>query len=65
MFAHPLFTPSGLASRVGLPIPLAYWLWKPVAALVLGGGALIWVRRLLPGRIGSSGRRSRTGAVLL
>ena len=61
VFAHPLFTPSGLASRVGLPIPLAYWLWKPVAALVLGGGALIWVRRLLPGRIGAQAAAAALG----
>jgi hypothetical protein len=53
VFLHPLFTPSGLASRIGLPIPLAYWLWKPVAALALGAGALVWVKRLLPGQDGA------------
>ncbi len=53
VFLHPMFTPSGLANRVGLPIPLAYWLWKPVAALALAGGALVWVKRLLPGRAGA------------
>jgi len=35
VFVHPMFTPSGLANRLGLPIPVAYWLWKPVAALAL------------------------------
>jgi hypothetical protein len=50
VFLHPLFTPSGLANRLGLPIPVAYWLWKPVAALALAAGALVWAKRLLPGR---------------
>ena len=53
VFVHPMFTPSGLANRLGLPIPVAYWLWKPVAALALAAGALVWVKRLLPGRPGA------------
>jgi hypothetical protein len=53
VFAHPMFTPAGLASGIGVPVQLAYWLWKPVAALALAGGALLWVKRLLPGRAGA------------
>jgi hypothetical protein len=53
VFAHPMFTLSGWANGVGVPIQLAYWAWKPIAVVVLVGGAVIWVRRMLPGRPGA------------
>jgi len=46
-FLHPGFLISGLAVRLGLPIPLAYLMWKPVAVVVTFTGALLYVRRLL------------------
>ena len=49
-FLHPGFLLSGLAARLGLPIPLAYLLWKPVAVAVTFTGALLYVRRLLAAR---------------
>ncbi len=49
-FLHPGFLISGLAVRLGLPVPLAYLMWKPVAVAVTFTGALLYVRRLLAAR---------------
>jgi len=53
-FAHPGFAISGGLHALGLSVPLAYLLWKPVAVLVTFFGALRYVRRLIgaqhPGR---------------
>lgn len=49
-FLHPMFTPSGGAWKLGLPIQLAYLAWLPVAVLVLFGGFAAYVRRLVPDR---------------
>jgi hypothetical protein len=48
-FAHPMFTPSGLLWRLGVPLAVAYWIWKPVAVAVLFAGAVALAARLLPG----------------
>src|SRR5215207_5084497 len=49
VFAHPLFTPSGLVWRLGVPLEVAYWIWKPVAVVALFAGARALAARLLPG----------------
>jgi hypothetical protein len=47
-FLHPGFGLSGLLHALtGIPIPLAYQLWKPVAIGVTFAGCLLYVRRLL------------------
>jgi len=48
VFAQPMFTLSGALWRLGLPLPAAYLLWKPVAILVLFAGAAAWVSRFTP-----------------
>jgi hypothetical protein len=53
VFAQPLFSLTGFLWRLGLPLQVAYLLWKPVAVIVLFAGALMWSRRFfgtLPGR---------------
>lgn len=48
-FLHPGFLLSGLVHRfLGLSIPLAYLLWKPVAVGITFFGCRAYVRRLLP-----------------
>lgn len=59
-FLHPGFLLSGVLHRVlGVSIPLAYLLWKPVAIGVTFGGCLAYCRRLLP-----AGGQRRSGLVL-
>jgi hypothetical protein len=48
VFAQPLFTLSGLLWRLGLPLQLAYLLWKPVAVVALFLGARAWSGRFFP-----------------
>jgi hypothetical protein len=45
VYAQPLFTLSGALWRLGLPIAAAYWLWKPVAVLILFAGAAAFTAR--------------------
>ena len=47
-FLHPGFVVSGGLNRLGLSVPLAYLIWKPVAIGVLFTGVLRYVRRLTP-----------------
>jgi hypothetical protein len=47
-FLHPMFLLSGALVALGVSIPLAYLLWKPVAVGVLFAGVLAYVRRMLP-----------------
>lgn len=55
VYAHPLFTLSGVLRWLGLPLVVAYWVWKPVAVLGLFAGAYAWARRLLGTDRGTSG----------
>lgn len=50
VYLQPLFTITGALWRLGLPLAAAYWLWKPVAVLVLLVGAAAWARRLFDSR---------------
>jgi hypothetical protein len=49
VFVHPMFLISGLLSRLGLGLQLAYLLWKPVAAAALLCGFGLFVARALRG----------------
>ena len=60
VFLHPGFLLSGLVHQaVGISIPLALLLWKPVAVGVTFAGTLAYVRRLVP-----PGGRRRVALVL-
>jgi hypothetical protein len=48
VFLHPVFLASGLLAKLGVPVPVAWALWLPVAAGVLLFGVLSFMRRLLP-----------------
>jgi hypothetical protein len=46
VYLEPLFTITGALWHAGLSLPLAYLLWKPVAALAIFFAAVAWARRL-------------------
>jgi hypothetical protein len=52
VYLEPLFTITGQLWKLGLSLPLAYLLWKPVAVLALVGATLTWARRAFPDRVG-------------
>jgi hypothetical protein len=58
-YLHPMFVISGLLWRLGLPIQLAYLVWKPIAVLVLFLGFAAYIERVLPDR------RQQTAALVL
>lgn len=60
VFLQPMFAISSVLWRIGLPMALAYWLWKPVAVWLLFAGAAAWARRFVPGSGGA-----RLSALLL
>jgi hypothetical protein len=45
VYLQPLFAITGGLYRLGLSLPLAYLLWKPVGILALGLAAVAWARR--------------------
>jgi hypothetical protein len=47
VYFEPLFAITGALWRIGVPLSLAYLLWKPIAALALFLAALAWARRTL------------------
>ena len=53
VYLEPLFTITGLLSKLGLSLPLAYLLWKPVAVLAMVAATMAWARRAFPDRVGS------------
>jgi hypothetical protein len=58
-YLHPMFVISGLLWRLGLPIQVAYLVWKPIAVLVLFLGFAAYIERVLPDR------RQQTAALVL
>ena len=51
-FLHPAFAISGLVhAATGLSIPLSFYLWEPVALLLLFIGYRAYVRRLATGQV--------------
>ena len=53
VYLEPLFTITGLLWKLGLSLPLAYLLWKPVAVLVLVLATMAWAQRAYPDRAGA------------
>jgi len=47
VYLEPIFAITGLLWRLGMSLTAAYWLWKPVAVLVLFAGTGMWIERLL------------------
>ncbi len=45
VYLQPLFAVSGALFRLGVSLPLAYLLWKPVAILAIFVAAVAWARR--------------------
>jgi hypothetical protein len=48
-----MWLPSGLLHQLGVDVRVAFWLWKPIAAVALGAGAWLYSGRFLegPGRV--------------
>ncbi len=51
VYLEPLFEITGLLGRVGLSLPLAYLLWKPIAVLALLAAAVAWARRMVADQV--------------
>ncbi len=60
VYLEPLFTITGLLWRLGLSLPLAYLLWKPIAVVLLLLAAVAWARRMFPDQLAA-----RAGVVAL
>ncbi len=52
VYLQPMFALSAGLYRLGLSLPLAYLLWKPVAVVALVAAAVAWARRMVGARIG-------------
>lgn len=59
VYLEPMFAITGMLWRLGLSLTAAYWLWKPVAVVILFIGAASWSQRLL------TGTRERLAALAL
>ena len=53
VYLQPLFTISGGLYRLGVPLSVAYWVFKPVAIVTLGVGAVAWARRMFGDQAGA------------
>jgi hypothetical protein len=53
VYLEPLFTISGGLYRLGLPLSIAYMVFKPVAIVALGAGAVAWARRMFGNQAGA------------
>jgi hypothetical protein len=53
VYLQPLFAITGALYRLGLSLPLAYLLWKPVGILALGLAAVAWGRRFFGDQLAS------------
>ena len=62
VYLEPVFLVSGLLSRLGLSLSLAYLLWKPVAIVALFAAAVAWGRRFFPD--GAAARAAAVGLAL-
>src|SRR5579875_1930702 len=60
VYLEPVFAITGWLYRLGLSLPLAYELFKPVAILALFWAAVAWARRAFPDRLAP-----RTAVVVL
>ena len=53
VYLQPMFTISGALYRLGLPLSVAYWVFKAIGIAVLGAGAVAWARRMEGDRPGA------------
>jgi hypothetical protein len=53
VYLEPLFTISGGLYRLGVPLSVAYLVFKPVAIVALGAGAVAWARRMFGDQAGA------------
>jgi hypothetical protein len=53
VYLEPLFTISGGLYRLGVPLVVAYMVFKPIAIGALGIGAIAWARRMFGDRAGA------------
>jgi hypothetical protein len=51
VYLEPLFAITGALYRIGVSLPLAYLLWKPVAIVALFVSAVAWARRMFADRL--------------
>lgn len=51
VYLEPLFTITGGLYRLGLSLPLAYLIWKPIAAGALLLASVAWARRMFGGQL--------------
>ncbi|HWE08062.1 MAG TPA: hypothetical protein VG325_01830 [Solirubrobacteraceae bacterium] len=52
VYLQPMFAISGALYRLGVSLPLAYLLWKPIAIMAMFVAATAWVRRFFGPRLG-------------
>ncbi|HWE15325.1 MAG TPA: hypothetical protein VG365_17505 [Solirubrobacteraceae bacterium] len=52
VYLQPMFAVSGALYRLGLSLPLAYLLWKPIAIVALFLAAVAWARRMFGAQLG-------------
>ncbi len=50
VYLEPLFAVAGALYSLGVSLPVAYLVVKPLAILILFGGCVAWARRLFSGR---------------
>jgi len=60
VYLEPVFAISGALLHLGLSLPLAYLVWKPVAIVAMFAAAVAWARRAFGDRLAA-----RTAAVAL
>jgi hypothetical protein len=53
VYLQPMFAITAALYRLGLSLPLAYLLWKPVGIVVLGLAAVVWARRFFETELGA------------
>ncbi|MHB1835430.1 MAG: hypothetical protein ACYCXW_10725 [Solirubrobacteraceae bacterium] len=53
VYLEPLFAITAALYRAGLSLPLAYLLWKPIAAVALAAAVIAWTRRAFSDRLGA------------
>jgi hypothetical protein len=52
VYLEPVFTITGALWRIGLSLPLAYLLWKPIGTIALFLAATAWARRAFADQLG-------------
>ncbi len=62
VYLEPLFTITGLLWKLGLSLPLAYLIWRPVAVVVMVLASVAWAQRAFPDQFGP---RAATAALSL